>query len=107
MRDMPEGGTSDIVGSRKSGEDSKSYRNFQLAKLKGLCCVQTNSKLPPIWDYLKATKDADVQCMQLVEEMMAWVKQYNVQINRGLYFDKTTIINIARLEFSPGPQRPS
>lgn len=48
MRDMPEGGTSDIVGSRKSGEDSKSYRNFQLAKLKGLCCVQTNSKLPPI-----------------------------------------------------------
>lgn len=62
----------------------------ELVKLKGFCHMQMNAEYPPIWDYFKSTKDVDAQWMKLVEEMMTLAKQYNLQINRGLYFDKAT-----------------
>lgn len=64
--------------------------------------MQTNYKLPPIWDHFKATKDVDAHRMQWVEEMTAWAKEYDKQINRGLYFDKATMNDIVKLEFCPG-----
>jgi len=33
--------------------------------------------------------------------MKGWVKEHDVQINRGIYFDKTTMDDIVRLEFCP------
>ena len=41
-------------GARSAGkatDDAKPYSEFQLAKLKGFCCVQNNLSLPPIWEY--------------------------------------------------------
>ena len=50
-------------------EEMQSYSEFQLAKLKGFCCMQNNSNLPPIWDYFKSRKEVDVQCTQLLKLM--------------------------------------
>jgi hypothetical protein len=73
-----------------------------LAKLKGFCCVHNNSGLLSIWEYFRSTKEVDAQRTQLVEEMQTWAKQNNVKLNRGLYFDKTMMDDIVKLEFCPG-----
>jgi hypothetical protein len=86
----------------KGTEDAKAYTDFQLAKLKGFCCVRNNSNLPTIWEYFQTTKEVDAQRTQLVEEMYAWAKQDEVQVNRSIYFDKSTMEDITRMEFCPG-----
>jgi hypothetical protein len=79
------------------------YSEFQLAKLKGYCCVHSFLNLPPIWEYFKSTKDVDAQWIQLMESMKDWAKKHDVQINRGIYFDKATMDDdIVRLECCPG-----
>lgn len=89
-------------GSGKTTEDMKAYSEYQLAKLKGFCCVRNNSSLPTIWEYFRSTKEVDAQRTQLVEEMQSWAKNNDVQLNRGVYFDKTTIDDIVKMEFCPG-----
>jgi hypothetical protein len=44
-----------------STEETKAYSEFQLAKLKGFCCVRNNSGLQPIWEYFRSTKEVDAQ----------------------------------------------
>ena len=61
--------------------------------------MQSLSNIPPIWEYFKSTNNADTQRTQLVETMKRWAKEHDVQINRGIYFDKTTMDDIVRLEF--------
>jgi hypothetical protein len=84
------------------GDETQPYNKFQLAKLKGFCCLCSLSSLPLIWEYFKTTEDVDAQQTQLMESMREWAKQHDVQINRGLYFDKSTMDDIVRLEFCPG-----
>lgn len=75
-QDIPEGGNGEANGSGKVDNDNKPYSNFQIAKLKGSCCMRTNANLLPTRDYFKSMKDIDAQWMQLIEEMTAWVKQH-------------------------------
>jgi hypothetical protein len=89
-------------GRGKASDAPTAYSEFQLAKLKGFCCVRNDSGLPPIWEYFRSTKEVDAQRTQLVEEMSKWAKDNDVQINRGVYFDKTTMDDIVKLEFCPG-----
>jgi hypothetical protein len=91
---------SNNLGTTK-GED-RPYSEFQLAKLKGFCCVRSTSNLPPIWEYFKTTKDVDAHRIQLMESMKEWARLKDVQINRGLYFDKATMEDIVKMEFCPG-----
>ena len=44
----------------------------------------------------------DAQCTQLMEYMHAWAKQHNIQLNRGVYFDKTAMDDIVKSEFCLG-----
>ena len=44
----------------------------------------------------------DAQRTQLMEDMHAWAKRHDVQLIRGVYFDKTTMDDIVKLEFCPG-----
>jgi hypothetical protein len=93
------------VDPQRSGqrnEDTRQYSEFQLAKLKGFCCMRTNANLPVIWEYFKSTKDVDAQRTQLQSAMKEWARQHDVQINRGVYFDKATMDEIVRMEFCPG-----
>ena len=85
-----------------SVEEPKAYSEFQLAKLKGFCCIRNNSSLPPIWEYFRSTKEVDAQRTQLMEDMNTWARQNDVQLNRGVYFDKHTMDDIVKLEFCPG-----
>ena len=62
-------GTMDLRGTGKAAEKQRAYSEYQLAKLKGFCCVWTNADLPEIWDYFKSTKEVDAQRTQLLEEM--------------------------------------
>lgn len=89
-------------GTAKSAEDTKAYSEFQLAKLKGFCCVRTHDGLPTIWEYFRTTKEVDAQRTQLVEEMTDWAKKEEVVVNRGIYFDKSTMDDIVKMEFCPG-----
>ena len=73
-----------IRGTEKLTEEAKAYSKFQLAKLKGFCCVCNHSGLLTIWEYFCTSKEVDVQWTQLVEEMNTWAKQHKVQINRGV-----------------------
>jgi hypothetical protein len=91
-----------VRGGGKATDDAKAYSEFQLAKLKGFCCVRNNSGLPTIWEYFRSTKEVNAQCTQLVEEMQMWTKQNDVQINLGINFDKTTMDDIVKMEFCPG-----
>ena len=70
--------------------------------MKGFCCVRTNAGLPEIWDYFKSTKEVDAQRTQVVEDMKKWASKNEVQMNRGIYFDKTTMDDIVKMEFCPG-----
>lgn len=99
-QNTPEGGTG-RHNQDKPGEDYRPHSKFQLAKLKGFCCMWTNADPPPIWGYFKSTKDVDTQWTQLLEDMMTWAKQQDVQINRGLYFNKATKYDIVKWEFCP------
>ena len=53
-------------------EDQQTFSKYQLAKLKGFCCIRTNAGPPKIWDYFKSTKEVDAQQTQLVEDMKKW-----------------------------------
>lgn len=77
-RDLLEGGNGESIGSRMASNDFKSYSKFQFAKLKGFCCMWSNCSLPPIWDYLKSTKDTNTQWIRFIEKMMTWDKQHVV-----------------------------
>jgi hypothetical protein len=94
-------GTNNREGGSK-GDDVHPYSECQLAKLNGSWCVHSVSNLPPIWEYFKSTKDVDAQRTQLMESMQEWAKRHDVQLNRGLYFDKATMEDIVKLEFCPG-----
>lgn len=83
-------------------DDQRTYSEYQLAKLKGFCCVRTNVDLPKIWDYFKSTKEVDAQRTQLVEDMKKWEKKNQVPMNRGIYFDKATMDDISKMDFCPG-----
>ena len=89
-------------GTGRTSDEPKAYSEYQLAKLKGFCCVRNESGLPPIWEYFRSTKEVDAQRTQLVEAMQSWAKDQDVQLNRGVYFDKTTMDDIVKLEFCPG-----
>jgi hypothetical protein len=86
----------------RAGDECKPYSEYQLAKLKGFCCVRTNAGLPEIWDYFKSTKEVDAHRTQLVEEMKRWATANEVQINRGIYFDKSTMDDFVKMDFCPG-----
>jgi hypothetical protein len=92
----------DPRGMGKSTDDQKVYSEYQLAKLKGFCCMRHNSGLPTIWDYFKSTKEVDAQRTQLIEEMKRWATANKVQLNGGVYFDKATMDDIVKLDFCPG-----
>ena len=66
--------------------------------------MQTNANLPPIWDYFRSTKDMYAHRTQLLEVMITWAKQQDVQIDRGLYFDNATMDDIVKVEFCTGTQ---
>lgn len=87
---------------KSSKEDQKPYSEFQLAKLKGFSCVRNDEHLQPIWEYFRSTKDVDAQRTQLLQEMRRWARNHDVQINRSLYFDKSTMDDFTKLEFCPG-----
>lgn len=89
-------------GTGRTSDEPKAYSEYQLAKLKGFCCVRNESGLPPIWEYFRSTKEVDAQRAKLVESMQSWAKNHDAQINRGVYFDKSTMDEIVKLEFCPG-----
>jgi hypothetical protein len=93
------GGTEDTT---RLADDSKTYSTFQLAKLKGFCGVLDNCDIPPIWDYLRTTKDVDAHRTKLLECMGQWAREHEISITRGLYFEKSTMDEITKLEFNPG-----
>jgi hypothetical protein len=93
---------SQTTDSAKSSDEQKPYSEFQVAKLKGFSCVRNEENLQPIWDYFRSTKDVDAQRTKLLQEMRAWARTHDVQINRSLYFDKSTMDDITKLEFCPG-----
>jgi hypothetical protein len=62
----------------------------------------TQSNLPPIWKYFKFTKDIDAQRTQLLKLIKEWARQHDVQINLGIYLDKSTMEDIVWMEFCPG-----
>ena len=64
--------------------------------------MRTVTNLPEIWEYFKSTKDVDAQRTQLQVGMKEWARQHDVQINRGVYFNITTMDEIMRMEFCPG-----
>ena len=89
------------AASRQTDE-TKSYSSFQLAKLKGFCGVQLDRDIPGIWDYFKTMKDVDAHRTKLHESMAGWARKHDISITRGIYFDKTTMDEITKLEFNPG-----
>lgn len=70
----PDNGEGTARGSGKAAEEAKAYSEFQLSKLKGFCCVHTDSRLPTIWEYFRTTKEVDTQRTQLLEEMTSWAR---------------------------------
>ena len=60
-------GTAPHEEPTRQTDDSKPYSTFQLAKLKGFCCVLDNGDIPPIWDYFRSTKDVDAHRTKLLE----------------------------------------
>jgi hypothetical protein len=99
-------GTSGGVGVDESASlqsnDAKTYTTFQLAKLKGFCGVLDNCDIPPIWDYFRTTKEVDAHRTKLLECMCQWAREHEISITRGLYFDKSTMDEITKLDFNPG-----
>jgi hypothetical protein len=89
-------------GGARSTEEARAYTSFQLAKLKGFCCVYENANIPPIWDYFTTTKDVDAHRAKLLGEMGTWARENDITITRGLYFEKSTMDEIIKLEFNPG-----
>lgn len=87
---------------KSAKEDQKPYSEYQLAKLKGFSCIRNEAHLQPIWEYFRSTKDVDAQRTKLLQEMRQWARTHDVQINRSLYFDKSTMDDIVKLEFCPG-----
>jgi len=83
-------------------DDSKPYSTFQLAKLIGFCCVLDNCDIPPIWDYFRSTKDVDAHRTKLLACMGQWARENEITITRGIYFKKSTMDEITKLEFNPG-----
>jgi hypothetical protein len=83
-------------------EEGKAYSTFQLAKLKGFCGVLDNCDIPPIWDYFRTTKDVDAHRTKLLECMGQWAREHEISITRGLYFEKSTMDEITKMEFNPG-----
>ena len=75
---------------------------FQLAKLKGFCGVYANENIPPIWDYFCSTKEVDAHRTKLLEEMGSWARDNEITITMDLYFEKSTMDEIVKLEFNPG-----
>lgn len=90
------------TADRTTKEEQKPYSEYQLAKLKGFSCIRNEAHLQPIWEYFRSTKDVDAQRTKLLQEMRAWARSHDVQINRSLYFDKSTMDDIVKLEFCPG-----
>jgi hypothetical protein len=95
-------GTQLMEGATRSADEAKPYSAFQLAKLKGFCCVHENCEIPPIWDYFRGTKDVDAHRTKLLECMTSWAKENEITITRGIYFEKSTMDEIVKLEFNPG-----
>jgi hypothetical protein len=95
------GGAAEDSATRQA-DDFKPYSTFQLAKLKGFCCVLNNTNIPPISDYFRSTKDVDAHRTKLVESMGQWAKENKITITRGIYFEKSTKDKITKLEFNPG-----
>lgn len=93
------GGAKAYMGQMYEGHCT--YIEFQVAKLKGLCCTQNHTNLLAFWDYFNGTKVANAQCTQLVEAMKHWTKKNTVHINKDIYFDKGTIDNNVHLKFCP------
>jgi hypothetical protein len=89
-------------GTSKQADESKQYSTFQLAKLKGFCGIIHNSDIPPIWNYFRSTKDVDAHRTKLLECMGQWAKENEITITRGLYFEKSTMDEITKMEFNPG-----
>jgi hypothetical protein len=83
-------------------DNTKPYSAFQLAKLKGFCSVLEDCDIPPIWDYFHSTKDVDAHRTKLLEEMGKWAWEHDVTLTRGIYFNKSTMDEIVKLEFNPG-----
>jgi hypothetical protein len=86
--------TTAVVAAIRAGEGQQMEHRFLLCSLV--------IKHTPIWEYFKTTKDVDAQRTQLLETMRGWARDHDVQINRSLYFDKSTLDDIARLDFCPG-----
>lgn len=86
----------------RTPEESQTYSPLQLAKLKGFCGVYKNCKLPPIWDYFQSTKDVDAHSTKLLGEMGSWVWGNEITITWGVYFGKSMMDKIVKLEFNPG-----
>lgn len=89
-------------GGVRSTDEARAYTPFQLAKLKGFCCVYENAKIPPIWDYFTTTKDVDAHRAKLLGEMGTWARENDITITRGLYLEKSTMDEIVKLDFNPG-----
>jgi hypothetical protein len=89
------------VGAR-GGEEAQVYSPFQLAKLKGFCGVYDNTNIPPIREYFKSTKDVDAHRTKLLGEMHSWARENEITITRGLYFEKSTMDEMVKLDFNPG-----
>jgi hypothetical protein len=94
------GGT--IDEATRPNDEGKAYSTFQLAKLKGFCGVVDNCDIPPIWDYFRTTKDIDAHRTKLLECMGQWAREHEISITRGLYFEKSTMDEIIKMEFNPG-----
>jgi hypothetical protein len=97
-----DGMPADTRGMGQSTEDPRTFSEYQLAKLKGFCCIRTNAGLPEIWDYFKSTKEVDTKRTQLVEDMKKWATANEVQMNPGIYFNKTCMDDIVKMDFCPG-----
>ncbi len=98
-----QGGGSGGDGALSSGLGGfvKKYSRSHIAQLKGFCCSEDITCIPPIWYIFSTTKDVDTYRSEIERQMEKWGRGKGVEIDLRVYFEDESLKAIAQLQFNP------
>ena len=98
--------TNAMLEKRRAATEGKQYTGADLAKIKSWSNVHSVRDIQPVWREFQTTKNIDTHREALWKGMELWSSTYGYEIDKSIYYGKSTMEDIVDLKMIPAGHLP-